>query len=149
MNIAVFEKTMKNVRKHRDTKLVTTGGRRNYLVSEPNYHTTKFFTELLLPIEMKTTEILMNKPVHLGLSVLELSKILMYEFRYDYVRPKYGEKAKLCYVDTDSFIVYIKTDDIYKGIAEDVETRSDISNFKLDGPLPKGKYKKVIELMKD
>ena len=67
----------------------------------------------------------MNKPVHLGLSILELSKILMYEFWYDYVKPKYGEKAKLCYMDTNSFIVYIKTDDIYKDIAEDVETRFD------------------------
>ena len=66
---------------------------------------------------MKKTEILMNKPVYLGFSILELSKILMYEFLYDYVKPKYGEKAKLCYIDTDSFIVYIKTDDICKDIA--------------------------------
>ena len=65
----------------------------------------------------------MNKAVYLGLSILDLSKILMYEFWYDYVKPKYGEKAKLCYMDTDSFIVYIKTDDIYKDIGEDVETR--------------------------
>ena len=76
MNNAVFGKTMENVRKHRDIKLVTTERRRNYLVSEPNYHTTKFFTENLLAIEMKKTEILMNKPVHLGPSILELSKIL-------------------------------------------------------------------------
>ena len=114
MNNAVFGKTMENVRKHRDIKLVTTERRRNYLVSEPNYHTTKFFTENLLAIEMKKTEILMNKPVYLGLSILELSKILMYEFWYDYVKLKYGEKVKLCYMDTDSFIAYIKTDDIYK-----------------------------------
>ena len=70
MNNAVFGKTMENVRKHRDIKLVTTERRRNYLVSEPNYHTTKFFTERLLAIEMKKTEILMNKPVHLRLSIL-------------------------------------------------------------------------------
>ena len=93
MNNAVFGKTMEIVRKHRDIKLVTTKRRRNYLVSEPNYHTTKFFTENLLAIEMKKTEILMNKPVYLGLSILELSKILMYEFWYDYVKLKYGEKA--------------------------------------------------------
>ena len=78
MNNAVFGKSMENVRKHRDIKLVTTERRRNYLVSEPNYHTTKFFTENLLEIEMKKTEILMNKPLYLGLSILELSKILMY-----------------------------------------------------------------------
>ena len=123
MNNAVFGKTMENVRKHRDIKLVTTERRRNYLVSEPNYHTTKFFTENLLAIEMKKTEILMNKPVHLGLSILELSKILMYEFWYDYIKQKYGKKAKLCYMDTDSFIEYIKTDDIYKEIVEDVGTK--------------------------
>ena len=77
------------LKKHRDIKLVTREGRRNYLVSEPNYNTTKFFTEDLLAIEMKKTEILMNKPAYLGLSVLELSKILMYEFWYDYVKPKW------------------------------------------------------------
>ena len=71
---------------------------------------------------MKKTEILINKCAHLGLSILGLSNILMYEFWYDYVKPKYGEKAKLCYMDTDSFIVYIKTDYIYKDIVEDVET---------------------------
>ena len=89
----------------------------------------------------------MNKPVYLGLSILELSKILMYEFWYDYVKPKYGEKVKLCYMDTDSFIVYIKTDDIYKDIAEDVETRFDTSNYELEcnsigRRLPKTKNKK-------
>ena len=86
----------------------------------------------------------MNKPVYLELSILELNKILVYEFWYDYLKSKYGEKAKLCYMDTDSFIVSIKTDDIYEDIAEDVETRFDTSNFELDRPLPKGKIKKVI-----
>ena len=81
---------------------------------------------------MKKTEMLMNKPVCLGLSILELSKILMYEFWYDYVKPRYGEKAKLCYMDTDSIIVYTKTDDIYKNIAENVETRFDTSNHELE-----------------
>ena len=81
----------------------------------------------------------MNKPVHLGLSVLELSKILMYEFWYNYIKPKYSEKSKLSYMNTDSFIVYIKTDDIYKDTAEDVETRVDTSNYKLDRQFTKGK----------
>ena len=94
MNNAILGKTMENVRKHRDIKLVTTERRRNYLVSEPNYHTTNLFTENLLAIEIKKTKILMNKPVYLGLSILELSKILMYEFWYDYV--KYDEQEKLC-----------------------------------------------------
>ena len=101
---------------------------------------------------MNKTEILMNKELSKILvksQILELSKILMYEFWCDYVKPKYGEKAKLCYMDTDSFIVYIKTDDIYKDIAEDVETKFNTSNYELDRPLTKGKSKKVIELMKD
>ena len=84
INNAVFGKTMENVGKHRDIKLVTTERRRSYLVSEPNFHTTKFFAENVLVVEMKKTEILMNKRVYLGLSILELSKILMYKFWYDY-----------------------------------------------------------------
>ena len=140
---------MKNVRKYRDIKLVKTERRRNYLVSEPKCHTTKFFTEYLLPTEIKKTEILMNRPVCLGLSILELSKVLNYEFWYDYVKPKYGEKTKLCNTDNDNFIVYIKPDNIYKYIAEDVETGFDTSNHELNRPLPKGKNKKVIGLMKD
>ena len=84
----------------------------------------------------------MNKPVYLGLSILELSKILMYDFWYDYVKPKYGEKVKLCYMNTTGFIVYIKADGIYKDIAEDVETRFDTSNYQLGRPLLKGKISK-------
>ena len=92
MNNAVFGKAMENVRKHRDIKLATAERRRNYLVLEPNYHTTKLFTEYLLPVEILKTQILMIKPVYLGLSIRELSKILMYELWYDYVKPKYGKK---------------------------------------------------------
>ena len=90
----------------------------------------------------------MNRPVYLRLSILELSKILMYEFWHDYVKFKYGKKVKWCYMDTDSLIVYIKIDDIYKDFAEDPETRLDTSNYELERPLPKGKNKKVIGLMK-
>ena len=97
MNNAVLGKTMENVRKHRDIKLVTTDKRRNQLVSEPNYHTTKWFSENLLAIEMKKTKVKMNKPVFLGLSILEISKTLMYEFWYDYIKPKYGDNVKLLY----------------------------------------------------
>ena len=139
---------MKNVGKHRNIKLVTTASRRSYLVSEPNYHTTKFFTEKLLTIEMRKNEILMNTPVSLVLSILDLSKTVRNEFWYDYVKLKYCENAKLCYMNTDSFILYVKTEDIYKDIAY-VETRFDTSNLKLIRPLPKGKNKKVIGLIKD
>ena len=137
------------MRENKDIKLVTTKRRRKYLASEPNYHTTKLFTEHLLAKEMKKIEILMNKLVYLGLLILELSKILMYELWYDFLKPKYGKKAKLCYMDRDGFIVYIKRDDIYKDIAEDVEARFDTSNYQLERPLPNGENKKVIGLMKD
>ena len=112
MNNVVFGKTMENFRKHRDIKLVTTEKRINYLLSQANYHTTRFFTENLLATEMKKTEIFMNKLFHLGLSILKLSKILIYEFWYDYVKPKHVQKVKVCSMDNYSFIVYIKTKDI-------------------------------------
>ena len=149
MDNAVFEKTMENARKYRNIKLVSTERRRNYLASEPNDHTTNFFTGSLLAIEMRKTQILMNKPVYLGLSILNLSKTVMYEFWYDCVETKYGENLKLCYMDTDSFIVHVKTDYIYKDIPKDVETRFDTSNFEIDRSLLKGKDKKVVGLMKD
>ena len=149
MNDAVFEKTMLNVRKHRVIKLVKTEKRRNELVSEPNYHTTKWFSENLLAIEMKKTKENMKKPVYLGFSILEISKTLMLEFWYDYMIPKYGDNVKLCYMDTDSFIMHIKAEDFYKDIANDVEKRFDTSNYEVNRPLPTGKNKKVIGLMKD
>ena len=135
INNIVLGKTIKNMRKHRYINIVTTEARGNYLVSEPSYYATKFFTEKLLAIEMKKNQIYLNKPVYLGLLMLDSSKIVMYEFWYGYVKPKYGKKAKLCYIGTDSFIVCIKTNDIYKDIVEDVETRFDTSNYELDRPL--------------
>ena len=109
MNNSVFGQTMENVRKHRDIKLVTTEEKRIKLVSEPNYHTTKRFSENLLAIEMNRTNVKMNKPVYLGMPILDISKTLMYHFRYDYVKPKYKDNAKLCYMDTDSFVINIFT----------------------------------------
>ena len=110
MNNAVFGKTMENIRKYRDIKLVTTDKKRSKLVSEPNYHTINLISEDLSIIEMKNTKVKMNKPIYLGLSILQISKILMYEFWYDYMKPKYVNNVKLCYMDTDSFIIdiYIK-----------------------------------------
>ena len=111
MNDSVFGKTMKNVRKHRDIKLVTTDKRRNQLVSEPNYHETKWFSENLLAIEMKKIKLKKNKPLYPGLSMLEISETLMYEFWYEYMKPKYVDNVKLCSMDTDSFIMHIKMED--------------------------------------
>ena len=151
MNNAVFGKTMENVRKHRDIKLVTTDKRRTQLLSEPSYHTTKWFSENLLAIEMKKIKVKMNKPVYLGLSVLEISKTLMYELWFNFMKPEYNDSVELCYMDTDSFIMHIKIEDCYKHIADDVEKRFDTSNYddECDRPLPKGKNKKVIGKFKD
>ena len=129
MNNAVFSKAMENVRKHRDIKLAKTDYKRNKLVSEPNYHTMKLISENLSIIEMKKVKVKMNKPIYLGLSILEISKIIMYEFWYDYMKKKYGDMVKLCYTDTDSLIMNIKTKDFYKDIARDVEERFDTSNY--------------------
>ena len=105
MNSAVFGKRMENIRKHRDIKLVTTDKRRNKLVSEPNYNTMNYVSESLSIIEMNKTKVKMNKPMYLELTILDISKILMYEFWYDYIKPKYGNKVKLRYMDTDSFVM--------------------------------------------
>ena len=98
---------------------------------------------------MRRIKVKMNKPIYLGLSILKISKILMYEFWYDHMKPKYGDNVKLCYMGTDSFILNIKTEDFYKDIANDVEKRFDTSNYEVDRPLSTGKNKKVIGLMKD
>ena len=149
MNNSVFGKTMENIRKHRDLKLVTTDTKRSKLVSEPNYHTINLISEDLSIIEIKKTKVKMNKPIYLGLSILEISKILMYEFWYDYTKPKYNDNVRLCYMDTDSFIMNIKTNDFYKDISDDVDNRFDTSNYKVKRPLLMGKNKKFIGLMKD
>ena len=88
MNDAVFGKTMENVRKHRDIKLVTKNKRRNQLASESNHHTTKYFSKILMGIEMKKTNVKMNTSIYLGMPILDISKILMYELWYDYIKPK-------------------------------------------------------------
>ena len=149
MNNAVFGKTMENIGKHRNIKLVTADKKRNKLVSEPNYHTINYISEDLSIIEMNKTKVKMNKPIYLGLSILNISKILIYEFWYDYMKPKYGNDVKLCYMDTDNFVMNIKTTDFYKAITNGVDKRFDTSNYEVNRPLPIGKNKKVIGLLKD
>ena len=149
MNNSVFGRTMESVRKQKDLKLVATDKRRDQLVSEPNYHTAKWFPETLLATETKKTKVKLNKPIYLGLSILEISKTLMYEFWYDYVKPKYQNNAKSCYMDTDSFIINIRTKDFYKDIADDVAKRFVTSNYQVNRPRPTGKNKKMTGLKKD
>ena len=151
MNNSVFGKTVENVRNHGDIKIVTTNKQRSRLASEPNYHTTKRISKDLLIMEMKKVEVKMNKPIYLGQAILDIRKVLMYEFWYNYINPKYGDKAKLCYMDTDSFVISIKSEDFYKDIAYHVESWFDTSNYdkKDERLLPIGKNKKVIGLFKD
>ena len=144
MNNSVFGKAIKNVRNHRDIKLVTTDKRRSILASEPNYHSSKRISKDLMIMEMKMVVVKMNNPIYLGQVILDISKTLMYEFWYDYIKSKYGDKAGLCYMDTDSFIMHIKTEDFYKDVNNDVDKWFDTSNYdKNDNrPLEIGKNKK-------
>ena len=151
MNNAVFGKAMKNVRNHRDIKLVTSDKRRSILASEPNYYSSKCISKDLMIMEMRKAEVKMNKPTYLGQAMLDISKTHMYEFWYDYIKPKYRDNARLCYMDIDSFVNYIKTKDFYKDIADDVKRRFDTSNYdEADKrPLPTNENKKVICMFKD
>ena len=119
MNNSVFGKTMGNVRGRRDVKLIVTEKRRKKLVSKPNYDSCKQFTNDLMAIEMRKTAVLMDKPIAVGQARLDISKTLMYEFWYDYLKLQYQDKVKLCYMDTDSFIIHIETDDFFEDIADE------------------------------
>ena len=150
MNNSVFGKTMENIRKHRNIKLVN--NEEEYLrnVMRPNFKSGTLPGPDLMGCEMGKIKVVMNKPVYLGQAILDLSKTIMYEFHYDYMKRKYDDdELKLCYMDTDSLIYSIKTEDFYKDIADDVETRFDTSGYVPDRPLPVGLNKKVIGLMKD
>ena len=149
MNNSVFGKTMENIRQHRDIKLVN--NKEDYLrqVMKPNFKSGTILGPDLMSCEMGKVKVKMNKPVYLGQAILDLSKTIMYKFHHDYMKKKYGENhLKLCYMDTDSLVYRIRTEDFYKDIAEDVESRFDTSGYVPDRPLPIGRNKKVIGLMK-
>ena len=150
MNNSVFGKVMENIRKHRNIKLVTTEAKYLRTVMKPNFKSGVLFGENLMGCEMGKVKVIMKKPVYLGQAILDLSKIVMYEFHYNYMVPKYSlKKLKLCYMDMNSLVYHIKTNDFYADIADDVQTRFDTSGYIPDRPLPVGLNKKVIGLMKD
>ena len=163
MNNLVFGKMMENIRKHRNIKLVTTDHEEKYLrtVMKPNFKSGVLFGENLMGCEMGKIKVVMNKPVYLGQVILDLSKIVMYEFHYDYMIPKYGDRLKLCYMDTDSLVYHISTEYFYADIVDDVQMRFDASGYIPDGycipgaaershsPLPVVLNKKVIGLIND
>ena len=147
----LYNTVYENVRKHKDIKLVTTNDRRKRLVSQPNYHTSKHFSEDLMAIEMRKTSVLMNKPIYIGQAVLDFSKILMYDFWYGYLKPMYKNNIKLCYMDTDSFIFHVKTDDFYKDISDTLDKWFDTSknDKKLDRPIEYDVNTGVLGMFKD
>ena len=148
---SVFGKTMENVRNRRDIKLIPNNERSKKLVKEPNYHACKRFDDNFMTIEMRKTEVEMLKPVYVGQAILDISKTIMYEFWYDYLKPKYGDKTKLCYMDTDSFIIDIQKEDFLKDISKDVKRCFDTSGYdkNFDRPLEIGVNKKVLGKFKD
>ena len=151
MNNSVFGKTMENIRNHKDMKLVTRDKKYLKYFMKPNFKDGQPFSKNLFAVEIGKTEIKMNKPVYLGQTILDLSKTLMYDFTYNYMRPRYGSKVNLCYMGTDSFVCEIETEDLYRVIVKDVKKRFDTSRYSKDDnrPLPIGENKKVIGLMKD
>ncbi len=151
MNNAVFGKTMENVRNRVNVKLVTNKGDLNKLVKKSNYKRINEFHENLVAVHMEKTTIKLFKPIYLGMSILDLSKTLMYKFHYNYVKPMWGDKSELLFTDTDSLCYEIRTDDVYEDISGDVNEWFDTCDFNPDHPsgLHSNKNKKVIGFMKD
>ena len=143
---------MENIRNRVNIKLVNTKEQLKKLAAKPNFKgPPKIFSENLVSVHMKKTSLTMNKPVYLGMCILDLSKIIMYDFHYNYIKPKYGEKAKLLMTDTDSLFYEIQTEDFYKDISGDVKDRFDTSDYPENHPsgIPTGINKKVLGMMKD
>ena len=149
---SVFGKTMENIRNRVNVKLVNTQERLKKLAAKSNLKSPpKIFSENLVSVHLKKTSLTMNKPVYLGMCILDLSKTIMYDFHYNYIKPKYGEKAKLLFTDTDSLMYEIETEDFYKDISEDVKDRFDTSDYPENHPsgIPTGINKKVLGMFKD
>ena len=151
MNNAVFGKTMENIRNRKDVKLVNNVEKLRKLIAMPNFVNRKIFSENLISVHMKKTNLTMNKPVYLGMCILDLSKTVMYEFHYNYIKEKYGDKAKLLFTDTDSLMYEIETGDFYKDISGDVKDRFDTSDYPENHPsgIPTGINKKMLGMFKD
>ena len=151
MNNSVFGKTMENIRNRVDIKLVTDKKKAEKLSAKPNFKHCNIFCEELLAIHMKKTSLTMNKPVYLGMCILDLSKTLMHDFHYNYIKKKYGDKAKLLFTDTDSLMYEIQTEDFYKDINGDVKDRFDTSYYPPNHPsgISAGCNKKVLGMFKD
>ena len=151
MNNSVFGKTMENIRNRVNIKLINDRDKAKKFTSKPNFKHLNIFCEELIAIHMKKTSLTMNKPIYLGMCILDLSKTIMYDFHYNYIKPKYENKAKLLFTDTDSLMYEIETEDFYKDISIDVKDRFDTSEYKDKHPsgIPTGCNKKVLGMFKD
>jgi len=147
MNNSVFGKTMENIRNRVDIQPRTDDKSAEKLVSKPNYERTTIFSKDLVAVHMNKTDLVFNKPVYLGMSILDISKTLMYDFHYKYIKKKYEPKAKLLMTDTDSLMYEIHTEDFFKDIREDIKEKFDTSNFE-NSKLPR-LNKKVPRMFKD
>jgi len=151
MNNSVFGKTMENIEKRVDVRLVTSEKETLKLSAKPNYDSCSIFDENLVSVHMRKTKLKYDKPIYLGMSILDLSKTLMYDFNYNYIKNKYDNKAKLLFTDTDSLAYEITTEDFYADIAGDVEQKFDTSDYPKDHPsgIKAGANKKVVGMFKD
>ena len=151
MNNSVFGKTMEQIRNRVNIKLVNDKNKAERLAAKPNFKHCNIFSEDLIAVHMKKTSLTFDKPVYLGMCILELSKTLMFDFHYNYVKKKYGDKAKLLFTNTDSLMYEIRTKDFYEDIKGDVKDRFDTSNYPSNHPsgIPTGCNKKVPGMFKD
>ena len=157
MNNSVFGKTMENIRERQNIHLVNSEKKALKLVAKPNFKRRTIFTENLAAVHLEKTNLVFNKPIYVGVCILDISKTLMYDFHYEYIKKKYGENSKLLMTDTDSLTYEITTEDFYKDISDDVEARFDTSAYPKDhsdrnghsSGIPTGVNKKVIGMMKD
>ena len=146
MNDSVFGKTIENIRKRQNVILVDDRSKAAKLTSQPNFDRVTIFDRKLVAVHMKKTEVYFNKPVYVGQAILDLSKTLMFDFHYNYIREKYSNTAELLFTDIDSLLYLIHTDDFYKDISHDIETKFDTSDYPPNHPsgILTGVNKKVI-----
>ena len=151
MNKSVFGKTLENIRNRVDVRLISSDKVAQTLATRPNYDLCTIFDENLIAIHIQKTKLYFNMPVYLGMSSIDLSKSLMYDFHYNYIKIKYGDKAKLFFTDTDSLAYEIKTKDFYKDINPDIEKRFDTSDYSTNHPseIKTGLNRKVLGMFKD
>ena len=151
MNNSVFGKTIENIRKRQNIFLIDNRKKAAKLSSRPNFDRATIFDKNLTAVHMKKTEVYFNKPVYVGQAILDLSKTLMFDFHYNYIKKKYKDKAELLFTDTDSLMYHIHTDDFYKDKFHDIETKFDTSDYPPDHPpgILTGVNKKVIGMFKD